>query len=143
MVRAVAFFATACILPGAPVARPEPRESRPGREIQWLCPPDDQGAETPPCPLERAQQQLCQLKQLRQVLEESRDQLAQGKKVLDSLYDGAEDLINDENEMTILEWLLKGGTALPSFESFRVTGSPFRAKGVAKNGVPFSSGTNY
>jgi hypothetical protein len=26
---------------------------------------------------------------------------------LDSLYDDADDLMNDENEMTILEWLLK------------------------------------
>jgi hypothetical protein len=60
-------------------------------------------------PLQLAQHQLCELEQLRRVLDGGRAKVARGKAILSQLDDDFESLVDDDSEMTILEWLFNAG----------------------------------
>jgi hypothetical protein len=107
MTRVFATLAIASTLAGAfgqAAARPEAPDA-PGRPVHSICRPHDDCAEGPPQSPDGQPCQHCQLDQLRQVLKESRERLAQGKSIMNSLHDD-ERYLEDVSEMTVLEWLL-------------------------------------
>ncbi len=112
MFRAVALCTLAWSLPGASgraMDQPVARETRRLLEIQCSCPPEERRAERPAGPLRLAQHQLCELKRLREILEESRARVARGKGILNLLHEDFDSLVDDESETTILEWLFNAG----------------------------------
>jgi hypothetical protein len=107
MARVFATFAIASTLAGVfghAAARPEAPDA-PGRPVHSICGPHEYGVEGPPQNLGGQLCQQCQLNRLQHVLEESRDRLARGKSIMDSLH-GDDGYLDDEHELTILEWLL-------------------------------------
>jgi hypothetical protein len=89
--------------------QPEPREIRKIVEMECFCTPEERAAERPSGALQMARHQLCELKHLRRVLDEGRAKVARGKGILNQLHDDSEALVDDDSEMTILEWLLNAG----------------------------------
>ena len=107
MARVFATLAIASTLAGAfgqAAARPEAPDA-PGRPVHSICRPYEYCVEGPPQNLDGQPCQHCQLDRLQQVLEESRERLARGKSIMNSLHDD-DRYLDDECELTVLEWLL-------------------------------------